>query len=543
MSTTYLPYIATAAQALSDRKEEINRLNVFPVPDGDTGTNMSLTLDSVVREVSALGDDATLPEVCKAVIHGSLMGARGNSGVITSQILRGFCEGVEDMDKLDADTLDRGLARAQEVAFKAVRKPVAGTILTVLKDSAAAAHQAAEAGLSRDDALHAVTAAAFASVERTPELLPVLKENGVVDSGAFGLAVMLEGFASAVAGSEAVIPDTYQTMHPKAGSKVEIERIEDWEGSDYLYCTEFLVHSDQIDKTETLAFLSTMGDCELIVGERPDYKVHVHSNTPGTVLSYFTDRGQIAEVFIHNMKLQSDERDEEIAAEKSAAPTAAHKKLGVVAVGAGSGVKRILESLGVDYVVSGGQTMNPPTSELVEAVNSVDADAVILLPNNKNIIMTANTAVELCDKPMAVVPTKNVTQGFEALISINSEASLEENVALMTEVAEGVTYGEVTHAIRDAKSSKNEEIHEGDFIGLINDSLDVVGSSVEDVTLAILDQIVDEDSDTLTILAGQDLDDERFESLCDLIEERFEDLELDAQRGEQPVYPVMLSVE
>lgn len=545
MPTRYLPYIAQAAKALSDRKEEVNRLNVFPVPDGDTGTNMSLTLDAVVREVTSLDDDATLEDVCHAIVHGSLMGARGNSGVITSQILRGICQGIASSSTFDAHAIATAFDCAVKVAFKAVRKPVAGTILTVLKDAADAARRADEAGMTRDEALAAVAAEAFESVKRTPDLLPVLKENGVVDSGAFGLAILIEGFANAVTGGELEIPDTYQTVHPKATGKVEIEHIEDWEGSKYLYCTEFLVHSDAVDRDETLAFLGTMGDCELIVGERPDYKVHVHTNTPGTVLTYFTDRGQVAEVFIHNMKLQADERNDEIVAESAPAPAqpCVHKKVGLVAVAAGEGTAKILKSLGVDTVISGGQTMNPPTSELVDAVNALDADAVVLLPNNKNIIMAANAARELVDKPLGIVPTRNVTQGFEAIIALSSEATLEDNVARMTEAAEAVSYGEVTHAIRDAHTSAGDEIHAGDVIGLANDSLDFVGSSVTEVTLALVGALAGEDSDTVTVLAGADLDDDGLAALAQAIEERFDELEVDAQRGDQPVYPVVLSVE
>lgn len=549
MSTRFLPYISAAAAALAERKEEVNRLNVFPVPDGDTGTNMSLTMDTVVKEVAALPATATLADVCKAVTHGSLMGARGNSGVITSQILRGICDGIKDADEFSTKVIDDGMTKAVEIAFKAVRKPVEGTILTVLRDSADAAHEALAQDLEPHEALKYITAEAFESVKRTPELLPVLKENGVVDSGAFGLAILFQGFTDAVTGSTDLAAAVLDTVKPVAAPKVAIEQINDWAGSKYLYCTEFLVHSDQVDKDETLKFLGTMGDCELIVGERPDYKVHVHSNTPGTVLSYFTDRGQIAEVHVHNMKLQADDRTDGIAAEEQApaAPAPAEpserKPVGFVAVSVGEGVERIFESLGVDVIVSGGQTMNPPTSELLEAVEKVNADAVVLLPNNKNIIMTANTAAELAECDLRVVPTKSVTQGFAALAAIDPELSIDELVGEMAEAAGAVRYGEVTTAIKDAKSSKGESIHDGDVIGIANDSLDVVGETVEDVVLALLDELVDDDADIITVLAGCDMDDDRFDALVEAIEDRFDELEVDSQRGEQPVYPVILSVE
>ncbi len=559
MSSFYISCIAAASTALSARKEEVNRLNVFPVPDGDTGTNMSLTMETVVKELDALPDDAGLAMIGKTVTHGSLMGARGNSGVITSQILRGLCEGLAGAEVFDAALIDKAMRRSVEVAFKAVRKPVEGTILTVLRDTADAATKAAKEGLSRDEALSALSTEAFASVRRTPELLPVLKENGVVDSGAFGLAILIEAFSSAVMGTDGSVPDSSTLIRAHAsegaGPKVAIEQVDDWAGSKFLYCTEFLLRSDGIDKDATIEFLGSMGDCELIVGEEPDYKVHVHTNEPGAVLTYMTDRGQVSEVFIHNMRLQSDERTAAVAADASAsatttdaggasqAPVAPAKEIGIVAVASGVGNERILASLGVDAVVSGGQTMNPSTADLLAAAESVNAKSIVLLPDNKNIIMAANAAADVSEKPLAVVPTKSVTAAFAALFAFDPEASLDDNVAAMTEAADAVRTGEVTHAIKRAKASDGTDIDEGDIIGIANDSLDVVGSSISDVTLELISRLADEDTDTLTILAGCDLTEEDFASLTDSIAERFPDLEIDAHRGDQPVYPVIFSVE
>ena len=307
--------IAAASKILSERKEEVNRLNVFPVPDGDTGTNMSLTIESVVNNLAAMPIGYTQNDIRKAITQGALMGARGNSGVITSQILRGFCEGAQTCEVFDTAMIDAGFQKAVEVAFKAVRKPVEGTILTVLKDTAAAAKKARKANLSTDDAMNAIAAEAFASVQRTPDLLPVLKENGVVDAGGFGLSIFIGAFVSALTGKEGVLVDTLAFART-AAPKVEIEQINDWEGSAYRYCNEFLVDSDVLDTDEALEFLATMGDCELCVGATPKFKVHVHSNTPDKVLAYFLERGQISEVFIHNMQLQSEERTEKLAAEE-----------------------------------------------------------------------------------------------------------------------------------------------------------------------------------------------------------------------------------
>ena len=531
--------IISAATALSDRKEEVNRLNVFPVPDGDTGTNMSLTVESVVKEVKALPVDADGKALAKAVTHGSLMGARGNSGVITSQILRGLCEGAQKaggVDEINADDIAVAMQTAVTVAFQAVRKPVKGTILTVLEDCAQAAVTAAQEGKSVHDQLHDIADEALASVKRTPEFLPVLKENGVVDSGGFGLTILIQAFVAALTGDAGELPEASQFSRPEP--KVAIEQVNDWAGSDYMYCTEFLFKSTDVDVAATLEFLGGLGDCELMVGAHPDFKVHVHTDTPGEVLNYMTQRGQVAEVFIHNMILESEERNENLKADAQAE----RKPLGFVAVAAGEGTAQILKSLGVDYVVSGGQTMNPSTADLLQAIEQVNADSVILLPNNKNIIMAAQAAVECSEKPAAVVATKSVPVAFSALFAANLELSLEDNVEAMTEALEDVSCGEVTVAIKDSKTSDGTPIAPGDFIGIANGSLDVVGASVEEVTLALIEALND-DMDTVTLLAGADYTDGQLDALSSLIEERFEDLEVDAQRGDQPLYPVIFSIE
>ncbi|MDU5528993.1 MAG: DAK2 domain-containing protein, partial [Atopobium sp.] len=386
-----------AALAVADKAEEINKLNVFPVPDGDTGTNMSLTLGTVVREVQDLPQDASMQDIAKAITHGSLMGARGNSGVITSQILRGIAEGLCDVKNPEAVTpkdIAHAFRRGKEVAFKAVRKPVEGTILTVLKDVSAKADSLEKSQLTPVEVLDALVVEAYESVARTPELLPVLKENGVVDSGAFGFATFLEGFVNAVTGKTETtdFQTTVSVSDAKAATsaKVEIELNDDWEGSEYRYCNEFLFKADSpdFDEEAALNFLATMGDCELLVGANPDYKIHVHSNTPNKVLEYMLQYGQIFEVFIHNMDLEAKERTEKIAEDKRAA-AAPKKELGFVAVTAGSGAASILKSLGVDVVVSGGQTMNPSTADILAAIEEANADQVIVMPNNSNIRMAA----------------------------------------------------------------------------------------------------------------------------------------------------------
>ena len=530
--------IAAASKILSERKEEVNRLNVFPVPDGDTGTNMSLTIESVVNNLAAMPIGYTQNDIRKAITQGALMGARGNSGVITSQILRGFCEGAQTCEVFDTAMIDAGFQKAVEVAFKAVRKPVEGTILTVLKDTAAASKKARKAKLSTDDAMDAIAAEAFASVQRTPDLLPVLKENGVVDAGGFGLSIFIGAFVSALTGKEGVLVDTLAFART-AAPKVEIEQINDWEGSAYRYCNEFLVDSDVLDADEALEFLATMGDCELCVGATPKFKVHVHSNTPDKVLAYFLERGQISEVFIHNMQLQSEERTEKLAAEEQGE----HKALGFVAVAAGEGNAQILKSLGVDVVVSGGQTMNPSTKDLLDAVNRVNADAVIILPNNSNIIMAANSAAQLSEKPCGVVPTKSVPASFSALFGADPEADLDTNIESMTDAFSEVKTGEITTAIKDSKDAHDNPIHNGDVIGIADGSIEAVGQSLEEVLFTLLKAMEAEDMDNLTLLSGADLSQDDFDALVEKVEQEYDDLEIDAQRGEQPLYPLVFSLE
>ena len=543
-----------AAQAVADKAEDINKLNVFPVPDGDTGTNMSLTLASVVRELNQLPTDADMEAIAGAITHGSLMGARGNSGVITSQILRGVAEGLVDAhDPVNSSDIAAAFRRAVKVAFQAVRKPVEGTILTVLRDVSTKADECEKKRLSAADALDAIVVEAYQSVARTPDLLPVLKENGVVDSGAFGFAIFLESFVAAALGrtAKADIQTTFDAVNASdakatAMGRVEIEANDDWEGSEFRYCNEFLFKADKkFNEEKTLKFLASMGDCELLVGSFPDYKVHVHSNTPDKVLKHFLALGQIFEVFIHNMDLEAAERTAKIHADQDAAAPEPTKPLGFVAVAAGSGEADILKSLGVDVVVSGGQTMNPSTADLLDAVAKVNADAVIILPDNGNIRMAAEAAASACeDKQVAVVPTKTVPPAFSALFNVEPGSSLEDAVEVMTEALADVRDGEVTRAVRDSAASDGAPIHAGDVMGIIGGSIDIVGSSVKQVTVDCINRMQEEEEgDTLTILAGEELDDAAFQEILDAIEEAQPDLEIDSHRGEQPLYPVIFSIE
>ena len=533
-----------AARAVKERSEEINKLNVFPVPDGDTGTNMSLTLATVVSEIEALPADATMPKLAAAVTHGSLMGARGNSGVITSQILRGLAEGLAEVEgPADAGVVASAFRRAVKVAFAAVRKPVEGTILTVLRDVSKCADMCEKKHATLEETLDALVAEAFESVARTPDLLPVLKENGVVDSGAFGFAIFLEAFCANALGREGGVSSAADKAMAQANAKVAIELNDDWEGSEFRYCTEFLFKAEQtFDEDATRDFLATQGDCELLVGAYPDYKIHVHTDRPDHVLDHMLAIGQIFNVFIHNMDMEAHERTEKIAQDKAAeAPV---KPLGVIAVAAGSGQAEILRSLGVDVVVEGGQTMNPSTADILAAAKQARAEQVIVLPNNGNIIMAAQSAAAAADFPMAVVTTRSVPQGFSAMFAFNPTASLEDNAAAMAEVLPGVHDGEITHAVRDSQTVNGDAIHSGDVIGLVDDKVTYVGSDVCDMCVEMVKAMqADIEGDTLTILAGLDMPQDEFEALVERLEDAVPDLDVDAHRGEQPLYPIVLSIE
>jgi DAK2 domain fusion protein YloV len=524
--------INAAAEALKQRRDEVNRLNVFPVPDGDTGTNMSLTMDSVTAEVGKLGADASLADICHAVTHSSLMGARGNSGVILSQILRGLCEPLAIADHVDGALIAACFERAVAVAFQAVRRPVEGTILTVLRDASDAAKPAAESGADIEGVMAAAVDEAYASVKRTPDLLPVLKEAGVVDAGGYGLAILMEGFANALEGKGLRSFDV--TVSPSV-TIVETGTANDWDDHEYLYCTEFLLFGHDLDRDAIEDHMVSIGGSQLVVGSPDELKIHVHTDDPSQALVYAQALGEIAEVHIHNMRRQTEARAEGLRA------TAASKPLGFVAVAAGKGLADILKSLGVDEIVSGGQTMNPSTAEILAAIDRVPAQSVIVLPNNRNIVLAANQTIGIATKPVAVVPTTSVPQAFSALLAADPDLTPEENAAAMTEAAEAVRTGEVTTAIKDSKG-KAGRIRKGQVIGISDHEIEVVGDVVSDVAQRLLDIIVD-DGESLTLLAGEDLDDATMQKIADAMAASHPDLEIETHRGEQPLYPLIMSVE
>lgn len=536
-SPSFVNLVASSATALRERAEEVNRLNVFPVPDGDTGTNMSLTMDAVVAELGQLPPDAGVSEICQTITHGSLMGARGNSGVILSQILRGLCEVIGSEETQGTELVASALERATAVAFQAVRKPVEGTMLTVLRDCAEAARAAVTADEDFDAALDRILAAAVESVRRTPELLPVLKENGVVDAGGFGLSILAEGLLAAWRGTEFDLA----VMEPATVPALAIQPVEDWDDEEYVYCTEFLLMGDSFDRDSVEAFVSSQGGSELVVGEGGLLKIHVHTDDPGSILSHMTVLGEVAEVHINNMRRQTEARTEGLRAEPARTFAAPVKQIGFVAVGAGEGIQEILTSLGVDIVVSGGQTMNPSTAELLAAVEKVPAESVIILPNNKNIQMAAQQVVPIAPVRVAVVPTTSGPEGFAALLAADSGSELDAVVHAMTEAVAGVRTGEVTTAVKNSKS-KVGAISKGQFIGIAGHEIEVVGEDVVDVALKLADVIAG-DGETLTLLGGSDISDADLERLAAGIAAAHPELEVEHHRGEQPLYPVIMSVE
>jgi len=525
---------AAAAQALKERVDEVNRLNVFPVPDGDTGTNMSLTLDAVCADLDRLGPDAALADICTAITHGSLMGARGNSGVILSQMLRGMCDVISRADEMNQETVTSALERSVTVAFQAVRKPVEGTMLTVLKDASIAARAGVKADLGMSEFLDSIVSAAFDSVRRGPDLLPVLKENGVVDAGGLGVAILAEGFVAALEGHEF---RAYEVS--MAQSTPTVVPLDDWNDEEYLYCTEFLLHGAQADRSFIEEFISERGGSELVVGDTDTYKVHVHTDEPGTVLSWATGIGEVSEVHVNNMRRQTALRTAGLKAAPD--PAKPKKPIGFVAVAAGEGMSALLESLGADVVVSGGQTMNPSTAELLEAVGEVNAASVVILPNNRNIVMAAQQVTGVADRPVAVVPTTAVPQAFAALLAYDGSDDLESVVADMIEASSTVKSAEVTTAVKDSKG-KAGAIKAGQIIGIIDHEIEVIGSDVETVTSDVL-KMLTEDGETITVIAGEDLDDESLQALVSHLTDEYPNFEVEGHRGDQPVYPVIVSVE
>ena len=534
------------AKNLEAKKEWINELNVFPVPDGDTGTNMTLTIMSAASEVNNLSK-RTMETVAKAISSGSLRGARGNSGVILSQLLRGFTKGIRDYEVLDAQILSNAFQKAVETAYKAVMKPKEGTILTVARG---AADRAAELAMEEED-LDVLFSGIIEEAERvlatTPDLLPVLKEAGVVDSGGQGLVEVLKGAYDAFLGKEV----DYSFEEPKA-APVKISPQTEAEIK-FGYCTEFIImlnrNFDAKTEKEFKAFLESIGDSIVCVADDDIVKIHVHTNHPGQAIEKALELGSLSRLKIDNMREEHEEKLIKDASKIAAQQADAEKKeeprkeMGFISVSIGEGIGEIFRGLGVDYLIEGGQTMNPSTEDMLNAIDQVNADHIFILPNNKNIILAANQAKALCkEKDIIVIPTKTVPQGITAMINYMPDSSVEENEARMAEEIGNVKTGQVTYAVRDTHID-DKEIKEGNIMGIGDHAILSVGEDVTATTLAMFEELVDEDSELISIYYGADVTKEDAVNLGASLGEKYPDCDVEVHFGGQPIYYYVVSVE
>lgn len=533
----------SGAKNLEAKKEWINELNVFPVPDGDTGTNMTLTIMSAASEVSALSDP-TMKTLAKAISSGSLRGARGNSGVILSQLLRGFTRVIEKADKVDAPTFARAFEKGVETAYKAVMKPKEGTILTVARGAAIKAMEIAEDCENLESFFADVIAEAEAVLARTPEMLPVLKEAGVVDSGGQGLLEVLKGAFDGYLGKE--IDLTFEK--PKSGVSVKPVSAEESDIK-FGYCTEFIIMLEkEFPEKEEHAFkeyLMSIGDSLVVVADDEIVKVHVHTNDPGQAIQKALTYGQLSNMKIDNMRLEHHEKvikeAEKMAAQQAAQEPA--KEVGFISVSVGDGMGQIFRELGADYLIEGGQTMNPSTEDVLQAIAHVNAENIFIFPNNKNIILAANQARDLTeDKNIIVIPTKTIPQGITALISYVPDKTVEQNTEEMMEAMKHVKTGQITYAVRDTKID-DKEIRQGDIMGIGDHGILAVGKEIEDTAVAMVQEMADEDSEIISVYYGADVTAEDAEQFAARLEELYPDFDVELNEGGQPIYYYVVSVE
>ncbi len=540
------------AQNIEAKKEYINELNVFPVPDGDTGTNMSMTIMAAAKEVAALGDEMDMKSLAKAISSGSLRGARGNSGVILSQLLRGFTKAIRDEKEIDTLLFAAACERAKATAYKAVMKPKEGTILTVASGIAEKAAMMAEETDDLEEFFPAIIDYAQEVLNKTPDMLPVLKEAGVVDSGGQGLLEVLRGGYDAFLGKDIDYSAISAEAAPKVNKNVEVQ---DEVEITFGYCTEFIVMLDKEfsdeDEDKFKAFLSSIGDSIVCVADDEVVKVHVHTNDPGLAIQKGLEYGQLTRMKIDNMREEHHERvirDAEKMAAKQAEEAKKvkeepRKDMGFIAVSIGAGLNEIFKELGCDYIIEGGQTMNPSTEDMLNAIDQVNADTVFILPNNKNIILAANQARDLVeDKKIVVIPTKTVPQGITAMIGFMPDADAKTNEENMLEEIGNVKTGQVTYAVRDTHID-DKEIHEGDIMGIGDAGILSVGKEVEGTAKEMLAKLVDEDSELISLYYGEDVTEEEAETFTAELAELYPDLDVDTHFGGQPIYYYVLAVE
>ena len=554
--TEFRKMILTSSDRLNKNAEFINSLNVFPVPDGDTGTNMSLSFASGSKYVSE-STSANVGDLAQALAKGLLMGARGNSGVILSQVFRGFAKSVSNKKELTPQDLAQALQGGVETAYKAVMKPQEGTILTVARKSAEAAKKVAKDGGDIVAVMKDTYEAAEAALKTTPDLLPVLKEVGVVDSGGQGLTFVYQGFYDALSGnvrddevhkpSPVEMDEMVSAEHHKSAlGKLNTEDIK------YGYCTEIMVRlgagrlvEKKFDYDEFRGYLAEIGDSLLVIADDEVVKVHVHTEHPGMVLSYGQKFGSLIKVKVDNMRLQHEtilEKDEEEEREEEISENEISGDYGIIAIASGEGVAEIFKNLGATYVLSGGQTMNPSTQDIVDAIAKTKKDKVIILPNNKNIFLAADQAAEVCDVDAVVVPSKTIAQGMAAMLGFSKDADLEENKEAMTDELDTVISGQVTIAVRDT-TIEGREIKKDDYMGIVDGNIVVTNPDRKEAAIEMVKAKLDEDSEVVTIIYGEDGNKEEAEAIETAVSELDEDLEIEIHEGNQPVYPYLISVE
>ena len=541
------------AKNLDEKKEWINELNVFPVPDGDTGTNMTMTIMSAAKEVSKLYEmgDLDMESLCKAISSGSLRGARGNSGVILSQLFRGFTKSVKTSSELTIPVIADAFDKAVETAYKAVMKPKEGTILTVAKGAATKARELADGGMEdMDDFIGQIIAHADEVLEHTPELLPVLKEAGVVDSGGQGLMQVLKGAYAAFQGKE--VDFKISQGKPEEGKKQAAGNIEAQANAEikFGYCTEFIIMLNKVfnikAEMDFKAYLESIGDSIVVVADEDVVKVHVHTNDPGLAIQRALKYGALSNMKIDNMRLEHEEKlfkmSQKEAAQKEEAPMP-KKDVGFIAVSVGEGINEIFKSLGADYIIEGGQTMNPSTEDMLNAIDRVNADTIFILPNNKNIILAANQAQSLVkDKKIIVIPTKTVPQGITAIINYIPDLSPVENEQTMIDEIKNVATGQVTYAVRDTNID-GKEIKQGDFMGLGDAGILSVGTTIPEVAISMIDEMMREELELISIYYGAEIAKEDAEKLRETAESRYPGCDVELQYGGQPIYYYIVSAE
>ena len=534
--------VVNASNRLLEESDFVNALNVFPVPDGDTGTNMSMTFKAAVKEIENLNSES-IGETSKKLAKGALMGARGNSGVILSQILRGISKGLEGKTSVDSVEFANAFVEGSKAAYKAVMKPTEGTILSVIRAASEAAIKSNKTDIV--ELLNEIVVEAKIMLDKTPDLLPALKKAKVVDSGGMGLYIILQGMYDALKdGIKAEIKD----ISAKASTGASAQAIEDIDIK-FGYCTEFIILGDASKAKAFQDEIEPLGDSMIVVGYDDVIKVHIHTNDPGLVLSKAVAVGELSKIKIDNMReehrevlMSKEEYDKAQTEEVEAEVSVEKKKYAFVSVAMGEGITHVLKDLGVDYVIEGGQTMNPSTQDMMECISKLNADHIFILPNNKNIIMAATQAAEISDKDVRVIPTKSIPQGITCITMFNADHEVDENEAALMEALELVKTGSVTYAVRDTEMD-GIEIKEGNMLGLIEGKINKVGEDYFQVAEEVLESMIDEDSELITIFYGKDVDESKIEGFTEKLEEKYEECDVQFYKGDQPLYYFIMAVE